>query len=271
MPTSGSSPKGSPADFSPDTAPGGLVCAIHQPNLLPRLSTLAKLFAADVWVVLDDVQFARRDYQHRARLGSLSAGGSPRWLTLPTHLPQGRATLIRNARVVDGPIARRRIEGILREEYRSSTGWPVLAKLLQPVLDLVERTDRTAEVTEASTLVLLDLMGWPGRVVRSSDLAAGPGRTRRLVDLCRAVGATSYLCGTGGARYVEPELFGRAGIELRQFSVPTTGVWAGGRTFSTVNSLLVHGSAEVRRGVNERRQADLLTRNGKVRRSLIRA
>jgi hypothetical protein len=33
-------------------------CAIHQPNFLPRLSTLAKIYAADVWVVLDDVQFA---------------------------------------------------------------------------------------------------------------------------------------------------------------------------------------------------------------------
>jgi hypothetical protein len=38
------------------------VCAIHQPNLFPRTSTVAKLLAADVWVVLDDVQFYARDY-----------------------------------------------------------------------------------------------------------------------------------------------------------------------------------------------------------------
>ncbi|CAN3978238.1 WbqC family protein [Kitasatospora purpeofusca] len=48
------------------------MCAIHQPNLLPRLSVLAKILAADVWVVLDDVQHARRDYQHHARLGALT-------------------------------------------------------------------------------------------------------------------------------------------------------------------------------------------------------
>jgi len=34
----------------------GLLCAIHQPNFLPRLSTLAKLYAADIWIILDDVQ-----------------------------------------------------------------------------------------------------------------------------------------------------------------------------------------------------------------------
>lgn len=44
--------------------PGGL-CAIHQPNLFPRLITLAKLFPTDYWIALDDdVQFTRCGYQH---------------------------------------------------------------------------------------------------------------------------------------------------------------------------------------------------------------
>ncbi|NED93467.1 WbqC family protein [Streptomyces sp. SID11233] len=55
----------SPAASSPRERPASSgQCAIHQPNLFPRLTTLAKLFAADYWIVLDDVQFTRRDYQH---------------------------------------------------------------------------------------------------------------------------------------------------------------------------------------------------------------
>nr|BEK65738.1 WbqC family protein [Kitasatospora purpeofusca] len=229
--------------------PAGPVCAIHQPNLLPRLSTVAKIFAADVWVVLDDVQFTRRDFQHRARVGGISDGGRTRWLTVPTHLPDGRATLIRDARVVDPGLARRRLEGVLREQYRASPAWPVLAERLHPMLELFETTDRTAEIAEASTRLLLDLLGWRGRVVRSSTLAAGTGRTQRLVDLCRAVGSASYLCGTGGARYVEPLLFRDAGIELRPFSVPVSGVWEGSRSVSAVHPLMVHGTTTVRRCV----------------------
>lgn len=49
----------------------GTWCAIHQPNLFPRLSTLAKLHAADIWVVLDDVQFTRGVYQQRCRLANI--------------------------------------------------------------------------------------------------------------------------------------------------------------------------------------------------------
>ncbi|WP_264934522.1 WbqC family protein [Streptomyces sp. A012304] len=86
------------------------VCAIHQPNLFPRLSTLAKLYAADRWIVLDDVQFARRDYQHRARLAALDDPGRQQWLTLPTHLPHGRPTLVSQARLVDSRRSRRTVE-----------------------------------------------------------------------------------------------------------------------------------------------------------------
>ncbi|MEN3585314.1 WbqC family protein [Streptomyces sp. ZYX-F-203] len=49
--------------------------------MFPRLTTLAKLFAADTWIALDDVQFTRRDYQHRSRLAALEAPEKTRWLS----------------------------------------------------------------------------------------------------------------------------------------------------------------------------------------------
>lgn len=64
-----STPASTPNSSAPDVT---VSCAIHQPNLLPRLSTLAKIASCDVWIVLDDVQFVRRDYQHRARLAGFA-------------------------------------------------------------------------------------------------------------------------------------------------------------------------------------------------------
>ncbi|WP_318657860.1 WbqC family protein [Streptomyces aureocirculatus] len=115
----------SPAASSPreQPAPGGL-CAIHQPNLFPRPTTLAKLFRADYWIVLDDVQFARRDYQHRARLAGIDAPSRQQWLTIPTHLPSGRSTLIRDALIDDADLARRRTAGMLRQNFGASPHWP---------------------------------------------------------------------------------------------------------------------------------------------------
>ncbi|WP_329144849.1 MULTISPECIES: WbqC family protein [unclassified Streptomyces] len=86
--TNPSSATASPADSSPpDLPPPGGLCAIHQPNFLPRLTTLAKLVATDYWIVLDDVQFTRRDYQHRALLPGPGEPEGRRWLTTPPIFP----------------------------------------------------------------------------------------------------------------------------------------------------------------------------------------
>lgn len=56
-----------------------------------------------------DVQFARRDYQHRCRLAAPGDVNAQQWLTVPVHLPGGRGTLIRDVRIVDPPAAKRRV------------------------------------------------------------------------------------------------------------------------------------------------------------------
>ncbi|WP_329331391.1 WbqC family protein [Streptomyces sp. NBC_00663] len=108
------------------------MCAIHQPNLFPRLSTLAKLYAADRWIVLDDVQFARRDYQHRARLAAPADPDRQQWLTLPAHLPHGRPTLINQARLADPSRSRRVVSLLIRQYYGRSRQWPATRSRHRP-------------------------------------------------------------------------------------------------------------------------------------------
>ncbi|MFJ8752007.1 WbqC family protein [Streptomyces sp. NPDC102441] len=220
-------------------APGGL-CAIHQPNFFPRLTTLAKLFAADYWIVLDDVQFTRRDYQHRARLACLDDPARQQWLTIPTRLPSGRPTLIRDALIDDVDLARRKTVGMLRQHYGSSPHWPALARVLGPVLDAFA-TGRTATVAEVSTRLLLDLLGWPGRILVSSDLPARPGRSQRLADLAAATGARAYLCGTGGMAYLDPAPFAAQDVAVVPFQPPTAGIWSSGRRLSALWALAALG------------------------------
>jgi hypothetical protein len=198
-----------------------LTCAIHQPNFFPRLSTLAKIYAADIWIVLDDVQFARRDYQHRCRLAPAGDARLPeRWLTVPVSLPDGRATLIRDVRLADPAAAARRVPDILRQYYRHGRHASALLSLLPQLRDTLASAGRLTEVTEQTTLGMLRLLGWPGMVYRSSDLPARSGRSERLADLTSAVSAATYLCGTGGSRYLEPTSFSDQGLHVTLFMPP---------------------------------------------------
>lgn len=243
--TSPSSTTASPAASSLLEFPvaGGL-CAIHQPNFLPRLTTLGKLFAADYWVVLDNVQFARRDYQHRARLAAFDEANRHRWLTIPTHLPQGRATLVRDTLIADPIATRHRTASILRQNYGASPHWPALDQALQPVWDAFS-TGRTAAVAAASTRSLLHLFGWQGRIIESSALSARAGRSERLADLAAVTGARAYLCGTGGMTYLDPTAFSSRGVAVVPFLSPTTGMWASGRRISALWAIATRGPEAV--------------------------
>ena len=54
--------------------------AIHQPHFLPWLGYLHRMAQADLFVLLDHVQFERRNYQNRTMI---RMNGEARWLTVP--------------------------------------------------------------------------------------------------------------------------------------------------------------------------------------------
>ena len=250
-PTSNSSKTASPAGCYPrEPLPiTREVCTIHQPNLFPRLSTLAKLFNADCWIVLDDVQFTRRDYQHRTRLFDPARPERQQWLSLSVHLPNGRSTKIRDAQIVDSRRSQRRTAQMIKERYRRSRHWPTFEPALQKVLDMFDSTDRVADIAEASTLAMLTALGWKGIVLHSLHLEARQERNERLVDLAVAAGAGTYLCGTGGAKYLDPEPFHRHGIAVDYHRTPTDGVWTGSRHTSAIHALTTEGGQQLARAI----------------------
>ncbi|NUU26375.1 MAG: hypothetical protein HOV68_33465 [Streptomycetaceae bacterium] len=232
------------ASWAGDGQPGRSI-AIHQPNFLPRLNTLGKIFAADVWVVLDDVQFARRDYQHRARLASLNDPTQTRWLTLPTHLASGRSTTIRDARVVQPDYVATRSYRMLRDHYGHSPRWSMVEHCLAPVWDELRRTDSLARVAELSTRAILNALGWRGRVLRSSAMPTRPGRSQRLLDLVQVAGGHQYLCGTGGIGYLDVGLFEAHGITVTRCSPAPSRFWEHGRCLSSVHYLVKYGTTRL--------------------------
>ncbi|MEV8351031.1 WbqC family protein [Streptomyces niveus] len=175
-----------------------------------------------------------------AVLGPLGAPSRQQWLTIPTHLPQGRPTLIRDALITDPDLARRRTLGMLRQHFGPSPHWPALTNALDPAMDAFT-TGKTAAVAETSTRILLDLVGWTGQILSSSQLPSRPGRSVRLADLAAATGARAYLCGTGGMTYLDPTPFAAQNITVAPFLPPTTGIWSSGRRLSALWALAAQG------------------------------
>jgi hypothetical protein len=204
---------------------------------------LSKILSADVWIILDDVQFCRRDYQHRAKLAPLATPQLWHWLTLPVHLPEGQRTEIRRVELADADRLAGRIGRMLAQDLKVGPQWDKLRHALTPVLSQIEESRQLHEVAELSTRVLLDMVGWQGDIVRSSDFDVRQERSARLADLTAAVRAKTYLCGTGGRRYLDEMPFTQAGLTVEYFESPhwlSSGIWRSGKDVSAVCTLSDH-------------------------------
>src|SRR5919201_4685171 len=69
--------------------------AIHQPHYLPWLGYLHRMARADLFIVLDHVQFERANYQNRA---AVRVNGAAHWLTVPV-LQRSRSERISDKRI----------------------------------------------------------------------------------------------------------------------------------------------------------------------------
>ena len=111
--------------------------------------------------------------------------------------------LIRDARLAEPALAAKRTSGILRHYHRRAPYRSEILNLIPGIDETIAGTGRLADVSEHATIAQLRLLNRPGARCRSSGILARAGRSERLADLTRAVGASAYLCGTGGSRYLD--------------------------------------------------------------------
>ncbi len=179
---------------------GVRTAAIMQPTYLPYLGYFQLMAASDVFVFLDDVQFARRSWQSRNRI--LTASGEL-MLTVPVK-KHDRDTPIHAIRIDDGQPWRDKHLAALRHAYGKrplfAEGFAFVAEQLAGALDgsLADLTCGMAQAAAAR-------MGIKTCFVRAFDLAAPGARSEHLLAICRAVEATAYVSPMGSADYMEED------------------------------------------------------------------
>lgn len=198
-----------------------MIVAAHQPHYMPWLGYLDKLAKADLFVVMDDLQFEAQNFQNRQRL-KLAQG--PAWLTVPLeHGAQGDRIL--DKRISHAESARQcwqhRHWQTLVTNYGRAPFWSDYADELHEVY-----TRPWASLVELDLHMLSLARRWldiKTPVTCSSKLGLEGTKTDRLIDMCKKTGARCYLTGSGGSQgYLDAEKIGRSGIGViwQQFAHP---------------------------------------------------
>lgn len=193
-----------------------VLAAIHQLHYLPWLRYMEKIARADVFVVLDDVQYTKNGFQNRNKI---KHAGGWMYLTVPVRAKLGQT--IEEVEVADGPWASAHWRAI-ETNYHKAPSFVLHAEALAGIYN---RTwERLAEVSWELLCYFCRALGISTPLVRSSELGVASKSTARLVDLCRAVGADQYYSGSYAAEaYLDPGAMETAGIELvlQEWTCPT--------------------------------------------------
>ena len=182
--------------------------AIHQPHYLPWLGYFAKWAAADVFIMLDTVQYEKNGFQNRNRIKTRAG---PQWLTVPVHASLG--TPLDDVTIDTSQPWRARHWRTIEHAYARA---PYFHRYRRSLAELYEREwSRLAPLARASAAWIAAALGITTPVRLASELAVlEPDPTGRLVALCQAVGGATYLAGRDGARYMDRARFRRAGIAV---------------------------------------------------------
>jgi hypothetical protein len=196
--------------------------AIHQPNFLPWLGFFDKLARADVFVLLDNVQFPRTSKGTWINRVKLLIGGRAAWATVPVVRAQGSTLPIADVRIDDAQQWRRKLLRTIEHNYRRA---PAFDEVFPLVGELVTTpADRIADFNERNVRLVAEELGLDtGKLVRSSALPASGQSTDLLIELTLAAGGGAYLFGGDAYRYQEDAKFAERDVDLieQRFEHPT--------------------------------------------------
>lgn len=191
---------------------------VTQPNFLPWLGYFHQLHYADVFVVLDNVQFSRREWQNRNRI--IDRKGIVKYVTVPIKkAPQ--KTLIKDIRISQS-FEFSSLKSIILSSYNGLPGAEYVDILLKSsFIEFENKIDENllSDFNLKFIQQIVDEAGIQVQTILSSKLGLDSESltaTERILNICLKLGATSYLSSCGAKDYMSSELykFNKAGIKV---------------------------------------------------------
>jgi hypothetical protein len=183
--------------------------AIVQSSYIPWKGYFDLIRAADEFILLDEVQFTKRDWRSRNRIKSKDGLC---WLTIPVHTKGRYQQRIMDTTISDPGWPERHWQTI-RSAYARAPFFAAYASQVRHAYQQLS-SDRLSDVNRSLIEVLCRMLGITTPIRWSSEYHPRDGRNERLIDLCVRSGATDYLSGPSARGYIDETAFADAGITV---------------------------------------------------------
>jgi hypothetical protein len=192
--------------------PGEKRVAIVQSNYVPWRGYFDLIASVDEFILLDDVQYTRRDWRNRNRIKTRQG---PRWLSIAVKV-RGRYTQsIRETEIAEPDWAEQHWR-IVEQSYRGAPGFADEGPFVKGLYAESPR-EYLSHVNRHFLEAICTRLGIETPLTDSLDYGPEGVKSERLIDLCRKAGASEYVSGPAAVAYLDEEEFAAAGIGVSWF------------------------------------------------------
>ncbi|MDE2216524.1 MAG: WbqC family protein [Planctomycetota bacterium] len=184
-----------------------MIVAIHQPQYLPWIGYFDKIDRADVFVLLDNVQYKKNEWQNRNRIKT-SQGWQ--WITVPVLYKYPEK--INEVKINNTVDWRKKHLNALTYNYSKAPFFEKHRRFLEKTFST--NWEFLVEINTHVIQYLINALGIDKKIVLASSLRLREGPTDRLIDICKHVQADTYLSGKDGAKYMNLDAFAQAKIKV---------------------------------------------------------
>ena len=185
-----------------------MIVAVHQPQYLPWLGYFDKIDKADIFVLLDTVQFKKNEWQNRNKIKSAQGW---QWLTVPVMYKYPQSI---NEVTIDNKVNwQRKHRQALVSNYKKAPYYHRVEEVLRDIFSSSWQFISQLNIEVVKRLVRVMGIGTPLYVASElGEFFQDPDE--RLVAITRHFGSGTYLAGIGGRGYMNLDVYDKGGIEV---------------------------------------------------------
>jgi type I restriction-modification system DNA methylase subunit len=189
-----------------------MIIAGHQPEYLPYIGLICKALKADAFVLVDHVQYGKKQFQNRNRIRTSNGPDGWSWLTVPV-ITHGRFDQqIKDVEINNNSDWNKKHLKSIKYSYQGAPFFKEYFSLFEEVYS--KKWVKLADLNEAIIKVIFKILDADVKIIKSSDYDIRGEKTEMLIDMCKKMGATGYLSGMGAKTlyHIDEEMFKAAGL-----------------------------------------------------------
>lgn len=183
---------------------------IIQSNYIPWKGYFDFIASVDEFVLLDEVQYTRRDWRNRNKI---KTADGLRWLTIPVDVSGRYTQTIEQTRIADAHWAHEHVAS-LRHAYARAAHAKQQWAWIEALYDNASLLPLLTSVNELFIRAIAERLGVTTKISRSIDYTGTEGKNERLLGICRQIDASVYVSGPAAASYLDESLWNAQGIEV---------------------------------------------------------